>query len=137
MLEFSAKRGCRDRQQARKESEYQESQNETDESASLNHTSRNEEIRQWDYDCNHQRRRPRQKQRAEFFCKSRIHFARDYFKVATKTSSSVNASEVKDSGASLRNCSMICAPSPLATSSSSRPLRRVWSAPLNSIAGAS
>src|SRR5215469_11076091 len=61
----------------------------------------------------------------------------DYFSVATKTSSSVRASVMTDSGESVLSCSMIFGPSPLAISSNSRPFFRKCKAPANLISGAS
>src|SRR5437667_12282606 len=83
----------------------------------------------------HNPHRPGQQQRTEFLFQSSVHYT--YFKVATNTSSKVKASEVKDSGCRARSCSMICGPPPLSTTSTSRPLRRTWTAPANSTAGAS
>src|SRR5437868_15530665 len=82
----------------------------------------------------HNPHRPGQQQRTEFLFQSSVHYT--YFKVATNTSSKVKASEVKYCGCRARSCSMICGRPPLATTSSSRPLPRTWSAPQTATAGA-
>src|SRR5262245_49469174 len=135
MLKFRAPGHRRDSQQATKKSDPYKTLDKVVKGACFKVLKLDREAHQWNENSRSHRNATGQKQCPKFFDESRIHRC-DYFKVATKTCSRVKASVVNDSGASRRNCSMICGPSPLATSSISRPLRRICSAPLKSAAGA-